>query len=197
MFVFYDDAQNLYGLQRPTWADLGLDLRGRSVVMDECFRNSRQIIEPAFNLLLGTYADKPSSVKTSTFADLATLSDKSLISRANGHVRVHFAAREGDLVSLSKYENRAMEAKRLASRCEELMKRDGLLPQDILVLTYTRERAAELSAAIADRIGTDRVRRPFAEGQKDALAIQAGRVTVSTVASAKGYDAPQVLSGSR
>jgi superfamily I DNA and RNA helicase len=193
MFVFYDDAQNLYGLKRPTWSELGIDMRGRSVVMDECFRNTRQIIEPAFNVLLGTYAAKPHSVRTHDFADLATLEHKKLITRANDHVRVHFSAREGAPVLFRQCKNKGAEEDCVAMRCDELMKRDGLLPQDILVLTYRRDRALQLAEAIAVRIGEDKVRCPFKDDAKDTLAIEAGKIAVSTVASSKGYDAPQVL----
>jgi len=193
IFVFYDDAQNLYGLKRPTWTDLGLELRGRTIVMDECFRNPRQIIEPAFNLLLGTYAEEQAAVRTRGYADLATLEDKSLITRANGHVRVHFSTRQGAPVSFRQCESRNAERDHIADRCEQLMNNDGLLPQDILVLTYRRRRALELADAIAERIGGNKVRRPFEEDAKDRIAIGPGRITVSTVASTKGYDAPQVL----
>jgi hypothetical protein len=193
MFVFYDDAQNLYGLKRPTWADLGLELRGRTVVMDECFRNPRQVIEPAFNLLLGIYAEDKGAVRTRGYADLATLEEKNLITRANGHVRVHFSAREGASVTFRRFDSRNAERDFVAARCEELMKTDGLLPQDILVLTYHRQRALQLVAAIAERIGREKVRCPFEEDAKDTVAIEPGQVTVSTVASTKGYDAPQVL----
>ena len=193
MYVFYDDAQNLYGLKRPTWAGLGLDLRGRAVVMDECFRNPRQIIEPGFNLLLGTYASKPNQIGTRGYADLSTLREKNLITQANGHIKVHFSAREGAPVSFRKCDGRSTEQNYIAARCEQLMQEDGLLPQDILVLTYQRRRARELAAAISDRLGTGMVRCPFEDEAKDAIAIAPGTITVSTVASSKGYDAPQVL----
>ena len=193
MFVFYDDAQNLYGLKRPRWMDLGLELRGRAVVMDRCFRNTRQIIEPAFNLLLGTYADDKAVVGTSGYADLATLEDKNLITRANGHMCVHFSAREGTPVLFRQCHSRDAEKDYVAERCEQLMQDDGLLPQDILVLTFRRQRALQLANAIADRVGDEKVRCPFEKDAKDAVAIEPGRITVSTVASTKGYDAPQVL----
>ena len=193
LFVFYDDAQNLYGLKRPTWSDLGLDVRGRSVVMDECFRNTRDIIEPAFNLLLGSHADEPQSVNTSGFADIPTLKDKQLIAIDNGHIRIGFTAREGNPVSCCKCDDKNAEQLRLARNCEDLLQRDGLLPQEILVLTFRRERALQLANAIADRLGPARVRCPFQKPEKDGLAIQPDQVTVSTVASAKGYDAPYVM----
>lgn len=193
-FVFYDDAQNLYARQRPTWADLGLELRGgRSVVMDESYRSPRKVIEPAFNVLLGTHAADPQSVKTRGFADIATLKDKNQISLENGHIRVHFAVREGDPVTLSSCSGKEAEQALVANRCETLMRIDGLLPQDILVLTFTRDRALQLAHAIATRVGQNLVRCAFKEEEKDTLAVQPDRITVSTIASAKGYDAPHVL----
>jgi AAA domain len=190
--VFYDDAQNLYGRRRPTWADLGLDVRGgRSVVMDESFRNPRQVIESALNVLLGTHATDPASVKTCGFADIATLRDKNLISLKGRHIRVHFSARESDPVILSLCDGKKAEEALLASRCESLMRLDGLLPQDILVLTFRKARARQLANAIATRIAPNLVRCAFNE--RDSPAVQPNRLTVSTIASAKGYDAPYVL----
>lgn len=153
----------------------------------------RQIIEPAFNILLGTYADKPNLVGTRGYADLATLKEKNLITVAGDHIRVRFSAREGTPISFHRCNNRSMENDYVAARCEQLMQKDGLLPQDILVLTYQRRRASELAAAIEDRIGEDTVRCPFQDDAKDMIAIEPGRITVSTVASTKGYDAPQVI----
>jgi superfamily I DNA/RNA helicase len=80
----------------------------------------------------------------------------------------------------------------LAIRCERLLKQDSLLPQDVLVLTFRRDRAHELAAAISARIGEGRVHLPFEDSEKNRLAIQPGHITVST-ASARGYDAPLVM----
>ncbi len=168
-FVFYDDAQNLYGLRRPTWADLGLDVRGRAVVMDESFRSPRQIIEPAFNVLLGSHAADPKSVKTRGFADIATLADKKLVLAENNHVRIQFAPRESDPATLSLCCDKSAETVHVASQCEKLMQLEGLLPQDILVLTFKRERAGELAQAISERIGSELVR--YTLNDKDGLAI--------------------------
>lgn len=193
MFVFYDDAQNLYGLPRPTWSELGLELRGRSVVMDECFRNTRQIVEPAFNVLIGTHANDPQSVKTRGFADIQTLKDKDLISFKGGHIAVHFSSREGDRVALHIHNHRNAEIESICTLCEELVGRDGLLPQDLLILTYRRDCASEIAFALAKRLGGERVRCAFGENEKDKFAIQDNQITVSTVATAKGYDAPYVV----
>ena len=197
MFVVYDDAQNLYGQKRPTWTDLGLEVRGgRAVVLDQALRNTRQIVEPAFNVLLGTHAVDPRSVntrKTRRFADFQMLKDKQLVSWDGRHIRVHFAPREGDPIVLHGCDDKCSEEALVARRCEALIGAEQLLPQDILVLTFKRERAYQLAKAIGSRIGSERVRCAIDETEKDKLVVQKDRLTVSTIASAKGYDAPFVL----
>jgi superfamily I DNA/RNA helicase len=49
--IFYDNAQNVYGRSTPKWAEIGLDLRGRSTVMKESFRSTVPIAEFALNVL--------------------------------------------------------------------------------------------------------------------------------------------------
>lgn len=159
--------------------------------MDESFRSPRQIIEPALNVLIGTHATHPEAVKTRGFADIATLKEKELISVRNGHIRVLFAPRESDSVTLTLCTDKKTERIRVAERCERLMHAEGLLPQDILVLTFKKTVAIELADAIAARIGKKHVRCAFAD--KGRLAVQENCVTVSTIATAKGYDAPYVL----
>ena len=64
LYVFYDDAQNLLGRKRPNWQSLGLNVRGgRASIMTECFRNTRQIVEPAFNVLYGSFASDGSKCR--------------------------------------------------------------------------------------------------------------------------------------
>jgi hypothetical protein len=95
MVVFYDDAQNIYGQPRPIWSELGIDVVGRSFVMKECFRNTREIIQFAFNVLLGFEADT-ATVGTRVFAGAAELERRGLITRTDaGCYRTHFAERRG------------------------------------------------------------------------------------------------------
>lgn len=193
LFVFYDDAQNLYARARPTWSELGLDIRGRSVVMDESFRNTRQILEPAFNVLLGSHADDPTQVKTRGFADTATLKEKGLIEWRQQHIHVKFANREGDAVEVERHESSSAEAAAVAELCERWMLSDGMLPQDIMVLAKSKDRARVLARTIGSRIGDEKVRLVISEDQKDQLVVREGAIAVSTTASAKGYDAPAVI----
>src|SRR5581483_5869723 len=49
--IFYDNAQNVYGRLTPKWSEIGLDMRGRSFVMEESFRSTKPITEFALNAL--------------------------------------------------------------------------------------------------------------------------------------------------
>lgn len=78
LYVFYDDAQNLYGRGRPNWQSLGLDVPGgRSFVMTQCFRNTRPVIEPAFNVLYDSFAQDKAKVPTKELGDLGRWSRNS------------------------------------------------------------------------------------------------------------------------
>lgn len=75
--VFYDDAQNLYGirrpgtLQEPAWTQLfGADPnpRGLKTVMRVGHRNTNQVLSFSFAMLLGNYANKDPQM--ATFAGL-------------------------------------------------------------------------------------------------------------------------------
>ena len=62
--------------------------------MLECFRNTRQIVELAFNVLLGTQSLPEQRVQTRTYADINYLKQRGVIEETGDHVRVRFAERE-------------------------------------------------------------------------------------------------------
>ncbi len=194
LYVFYDDAQNLYGRSRPNWQSLGLNVRGgRSYVMTQCFRNTRPILEASFNVLYGTCAAVPGKVPTREFGDLSTLEQKGLIENDGGFWRVRFARRGGLPPRFSLASNPHQEAEVLVARLRWLIEEQQVRPQDILVLTFTRQRARQLAdaAGAAGISGIDSIHIAFEA--KDQPLSQKGRLTFSTVASAKGYDAYCVL----
>jgi hypothetical protein len=194
LYVFYDDAQNLYGRGRPNWQSLGLNVRGgRSYVMTQCFRNPRAIIEAAFNVLYGTCAANKDGVPTREFGDLAALAEKGLIADDGGYLRVKFAPREGLKPKLTCASGRREESELMVAQLRWLIEEQAVRPEDVLVLCFTRDRAVQLAEAVAAaRIaGVAGVHAPLNE--KDRPLGQRGRLTVSTVASAKGYDAYCVL----
>ncbi len=190
LFIFYDDAQNLYGRGRPNWASLGLNMRGgRSFIMTTCFRNTAQILQPAFNVLYSNSKGAPNR----EFGDLATLEEKSLISRDKDHWKIHFATREGKLPIVTLARNKSEELQLLNARLAVLVQKEDVRPQDIIVLTHRKERVHEIAQAIrtSQIFGIHGVH--VAIDTKDESLCPIGRVTVSTVASAKGYDAYVVL----
>lgn len=195
LYVFYDDAQNLFGRSRPNWHSLGLNVRGaRSHVMTQCFRNTRPIVEAAFNVLYGTKATAAGQVPTKDFGDLATLQEKGLIEAdAEGYWRVRFALREGTPPVMTVAANQRQETHQLLARLRWLLTEQQVRAQDILVLAFSNQRAAQLAKAIsaAQLPGVSEIHLP-AERKDDRLG-QKQRLTVSTVASAKGYDAYCVL----
>jgi superfamily I DNA and RNA helicase len=81
LILCYDDAQNLYGQPRPVWRELGINVvvGDRSRVMRHCFCNSRQTVELAFNVLIGTQAPPDLRVHTRQYADVAYLREHNLI----------------------------------------------------------------------------------------------------------------------
>lgn len=190
LFVFYDDAQNLYGRKRPNWQSIGLNLvGGRSHVMSECFRNTRQIVQNAFNVLYGSFAENKSNVPTKAFADISTLVEKQLLEHAEGMWHVKFAPREGLVPQISVVENLRAENELIGSRLRWLIEDQEVRPQDILILSYSRSRVKNISDFLEKQKfkGVDEIHVAFDD--RDVQLGQRGRLTLSTVASAKGYDA--------
>jgi hypothetical protein len=196
LYVFYDDAQNLFGRSRPNWQSLGLNVvGGRSAVMTQCFRNTRPIVESAFNVLYGTCAATATKVPTKSFGDIASLEQKRLILNDGGFWRIKFTPRGGSKPRLSLAENIQRENGQIVSRLKWLIEEQEVRPEDILILTFQNSRVTQLAAAIdaAQILGVAAIHNAAAKDKKDATLGQNGCLTVSTVASAKGYDAYCVL----
>jgi len=196
--VFYDDAQNLYGRARPVWRDVGMNVVGeRTQVVKECFRNSRQVVELALNVLLGSSASPDTRALTRTFADLAYLKERNLVEEEGSHVRVRFAEREGERPRVVSFDDRLGETMWIVKEIHHLVREEGVRPEDILVLfrgasTFDHGILEQhLAAAIP---GLEFV-RPHGEGSadKDCFIFKPGKMTISTVNGAKGYDAPIVF----
>jgi len=190
IYLFYDDAQNLYGRPRPTWEQLGVKLVGRSHVMVECHRNTRQIVEPAFNVLLGSTAPEGVRVHTRQFADTHYLEkDRNVLKQEDELWRVGFAARNGDWPRLHRVEDLEDENLAILRRLRWLIEEEDVRPEDILVLGPSRQRLRWLATFLDAHLSVDGVLLPFEPGRKDDYISRPGCLTVSTVNSAKGYDA--------
>lgn len=194
LYVFYDDAQNLYGRRRPNWQAVGLNITGgRSHVMRECFRNTREIVESAFNVLYGNYAQQKESVPTRDFGDVATLRQQNLLELVDGRWHVGFAHRSGLPPRTTLAKDSDDEDRQIVARLKWLIEEQEVRPQDILVIAYQVKRVNGLARVIerAKISGVRTVRNHNLD--KDQHLVQRGQLAVSTVHSSKGYDAYCVL----
>ena len=194
LVIFYDNAQNIYGQPTPTWSDLGVRIVGRTTFLDDCFRNTRQTLELAFNVLVGAAAPQGRRVTTRRFADVANLEQRRLVEeRGDGFYRVTFARRgDGPTPRVLLFGDRAAEAAGVAEMVGRLVRDEGVLPSDVLVLAASPAGFADLERRLRDAVGPNfgvRVIDKRHDANKDAPLIAEGTLTLSTVASAKGYDA--------
>ncbi len=195
--IFYDDAQNVYGRSRPVWRDIGINLVGeRSFVMRECFRNTRQIIELAFNVLLGSQAPPDQRVQTRTYADVSYLKDRGVIEEAGDHFRVGFAEREYKKPEIREFHDQESEIDWLAEEIIRLIEKESVRPEDILVVFYRQSLFdyESLETRILAGIPDMQFIHPFGGSpDTDRYIFQPGKLTISNVYGAKGYDAPIVF----
>jgi superfamily I DNA/RNA helicase len=133
-------------------------------------------------------------VPTKEFGDLATLEQKGLIEQADGVWRVRFARREGQQATLTVVPGPpAREDEHVVARVRWLVEEQHVRPEDVLVLTHRRDRAEALAAAVRAAALPPVAGVHVAFEHKDQPLTQRDKVTFSTVASAKGYDAFCVL----
>ena len=198
ILIFYDDAQNLYARARPVWKDIGINVVGdRSRPMRDCFRNTRQIVELAFNVLLGSQAPSDQRVQTRTYADVRYLKDRGIVEDLGDHVRVGFADREYRVPEIREFPNEQAEYSWIADEVVRLIQDQQVRPEDILVVFHRPSsfNYGLLEQKVGTRLPDLQFVHPFGDHQqdKDRFILQPGCLTVSTVFGVKGYDAPIVF----
>lgn len=197
LIIFYDDAQNVYGRPRPVWQSLGINIRReRSRVMRRSFRNTRQIVELAFNVLLGTQAPATIKVQTKTFADLSYLRDQRLIEESADYCKVWFAERDGLLPQVKGFASHADEVAWVAQEIVRLLKEEAVRPEDILVLFQQPAfiNLFGLKQQIQQAIPGQQFIEPYGTSDdKHSYIFRPGYLTLSTIYGAKGYDDPIVF----
>jgi superfamily I DNA and RNA helicase len=187
----------MYGRTRQVWRDIGINVvGGRAHVMKECFRNTRQIIELALNVLLGSAAPPEIRALTRTYADIAYLKERGLVEENGDLIEVRFAERMGEPPRVHPFTSQTDEILWVAQQIVHLVREDGVRREDILVLfrssnEFDHSRLESLITASMPGIGFV---RPFGADQDiDQYIFQPGKLTISSVAGAKGYDAPIVF----
>lgn len=195
--IFYDDAQNLYGRTRPVWKDLGISVAGeRTTVMRECFRNPRQVVELAFNVLLGSRAPDDLRVQTRTYADVAYLKERDLLEEKDDFYRVGFAEREDARSIVKSFDTQAQELEWVRTEIVRLIAQEEVRPEDILVMFYRNGfDHQELKRRVSVDLPKVGFIEPFGKNDqdKDRYIFEPHNLTISTVNGAKGYDAPIVF----
>lgn len=199
LVVFYDDAQNLYARPRPNWKQIGIDVqRGdRARVMKECFRNTREIVELAFNVLLGSQAPPHMRVQTRTYAEVNDLKQWGLVEEHGDHFRVRFAERTFRKPIIYKFPSRSREKEWLATEIVRLVEEEQVRPEDILVLFHRKEDFEDLPLLIEAKAKNNSIKgflRPYGQNpDRDEYIFREGHLTISTTHGAKGYDAQVVF----
>ena len=200
--IAYDDAQNVYGRPRPTWKDLGIELRGRSHAMRTCFRNTKETVEFGLNVLLGAAAEK--RALTRGFADTGYLKENGLLQELPDRWLAHFARRTGPPPQVELFATRSKEREWVLSRVRSLLAA-GTAPEDILLLFHGAEQSvgqfAPVALALEQGLAGVGVLRVWGEqvvpgsrtSVKDSLVFQPGHITIGTLQSLKGQDASFVF----
>ncbi len=183
--IFYDNAQNVYGRRTPNWASLGLDLRGRSKVLDESYRSTRPILEAALNTL---YALDPPG-RDPTHKEYVERGLIRPVAAHPGRFTVHFAPLDGIAPRLRRFATVQEEAGWLSREILSLIDEQGLLPQDIRVLCFRNEQRQPLAEAIGQLLAPLGFGAQSCKGDVD----EAGVVAVSTPHSFKGHEAEVIF----
>ncbi len=197
LIIFYDDAQNLYAKKRPIWKDIGIDIQGgdRSRVMKESFRNTREVVELGFNVLLGTTAADQSKVRTRAYSNVAELLQSGLVEEIDTRFVIHFAERTFDRPRVNIFLTRAEELSWLALEIRRLLEKEQVRPSDLLILGISKRICDEVEQVLRASAfnGVKGLKLPYRKNEKRDYIFEEGCITVSTIHAAKGYDAPLVF----
>jgi superfamily I DNA/RNA helicase len=161
--------------------------------MTQCFRNTRPLVEASFNVLYGRFAGSRDGVPTKEFGDVGTLEEKGLIEDKGDRYEVRFAVRDGMPPLLTIAPNLHEERRLLVERLRWLIEDQEVRPEDILVLAHSWNRVRDLAEAIGSATIPSIVEVHVARDDQDRILKRRGFLSMSTVASAKGYDAYCVL----
>jgi len=195
--IFYDDAQNIYGHPRPTWRNYGINVEGgRAAFMRQCYRNSREIVEMGVNVLLGTAADEKTRVATRRYADIYTLSEKSLVDETPEGWRVSFAEASNEHPQVYLFPNRTEEVNWAGDILMNLLEEEKVRPEDILVVSHNQRTLPHLERRLRE-ISNGALEPRLVGGKNrstlDEPLLIPGQLTLCTVYASKGYDVPIVL----
>jgi superfamily I DNA/RNA helicase len=204
--LFMDDSQNVYG-QTPLEAmreelPEGLSFRGRTRVLKETFRATRDILDVAFNVVLdplkahGDVLGRPADPGMREYMKVGELAREGLLllpeETLEGLFRLQSTERGGVPPTVKGFANTVTEARWIAKEVARLVKEEGVHPGDVLVV-----------APVMPATFTDALRRAGvpaeAYGGKNGRDVADFRVSgvdhvrATTVFSCKGHECPVVF----
>ncbi len=186
--IFYDNAQNVYGRRTPKWSEVGLNMQGRSTVMQESFRSTKPITEFALNVL---YRLRPEELD----GDHGELIDRRLIESAErggaGWWNVRFNQTHGPTPQVRRFADLDAEFDALGTQLVSWVGRDGVRPTDICVIYNSKTVKDRLETQVDAALRAVGARLEVQVGT--AFSRDANTVVASTAQSYKGYESEVVV----
>jgi superfamily I DNA/RNA helicase len=187
VMIFYDHDQNLYRRPSPRWSALGLEVEGRTALLEEGFRSTEPITTAALNTLYQLQSPTGSPA-------YRQLLRRGLVQQTmrSGHRwwEVRFSSIDGPLPELRLYRERDEELLAVAAQIMSWVE-EGVLPGDIRVLCGAPELRASLLELVApslESVGFSAVHRTGRALPEDARTL-----LITTPHSFKGHDAELVV----
>lgn len=185
--IFYDNAQNVYDTKTPKWSEFGLDMRGRSTIMRESFRATRQITELAVNVL-HRLSGETGRHDQQELISLGLLKP----TQRNGEdwLEATFSQVEGPKPIYNSFERRSDEMASIAKHLRHLIEVDGISPTDICVI-YNGGAGRILEAQLAPKLAEFGVELSLQKNR--SFERKANTLLATTPHSYKGYESEVVV----
>ncbi len=172
--VALDSAQNVYR-RKMNWNPPGLTARGRSTILRENYRNTKQTLDFALGAIAGI--GQPSAGQASS-DDLDTF------------VMPEAALRHGKPPDLQVCPDLRTEAQTLTEKTAELF-HNGATPDDIVIMSGSRE----LRITLQRTLRAKGIEALDAQQEREQLVSVRGKIRVATLQLLKGLEYPHVLIG--
>ena len=186
--IFYDDAQNIYGCDRPQWSDFGIDLRGRSAIMKESFRSTRPIMEFAVNTLYRL----TDCTMTDDLREQIELGLIQSVSRNNQNwLQVRYNQVEGPSPQFHKFDSLASELAAIGGQLEHWIANEDISPRDICLLYNGESARTALMESLGPRLAKLDVELSWQKNRD--FDWHTNTIMLTTPHSFKGYEAEVVL----
>ena len=174
LVIALDSAQNVYR-RRMNWNPPGVTARGRSTILRDNYRNTKQTLDFALGAIAGI---------TQTSAGQASPDDLDVF------VMPEAALRNGRAPDLLECGDLRTEAETLTRKTAELL-HNGATPDDIVIMSGSKD----LRISLIQTLRAEQIRALDAQQERDQVVSMRGEVRVATLQLLKGLEYPHVLIG--